>query len=236
MKKIHFFLDFDGTITTVDVVDALLENFASGEWKQIEKRWIKGGIGSRECLERQMELVSANEAKVSDLLSTVRLDPGFAGFLEKAAGLGVPVTVVSDGFRWVIEKVFQANLNGASNFLKDVPIFANDLVWNGAVPRAVFSAAPCEHGCANCKAAVIRQLRLGGEKVVFVGDGLSDRYAAQASDLTFAKGKLLDWCRGKKILHQPYLTFQDIERWLIRHSESAPSASLRAGSGDPASS
>ena len=225
-SNIRFFIDFDGTITTVDVVDRLLERFASGEWKEIEKRWMIGEIGSRECLERQIALVSATEAKVSDLLLTVRLDPGFAGFLEKAAALDVPVTVVSDGFRWLIEKVFEKNLNGSSSFLKGIPIFANDLGWNHrGGPRAVFPARPCEHGCANCKAAVIREFRSVGEKVVFVGDGLSDRFAAEASDLTFAKvgahgrAPLLKFCEKNKIPHQPYATFKDIEEWLRRHCE-----------------
>ena len=52
VKRIKFFIDFDGTITLEDVVDRVLDRFASGEWKKVEREWVEGKIGSRECLSR----------------------------------------------------------------------------------------------------------------------------------------------------------------------------------------
>ena len=57
---IKFFVDFDGTITKKDVVDMILERFADPSWKTVEKDWTEGKIGSRECLTKQLALVSAS--------------------------------------------------------------------------------------------------------------------------------------------------------------------------------
>ena len=52
--------------------------------------------------------------------------------------------------------------------------------------------------------------------LVFVGDGLSDRFAAQVAHVTFAKNKLLKFCREKEIKHLPYADFREIEAWLAK--------------------
>ena len=43
-----------------------------------------------------------------------------------------------------------------------------------------------------------------GAPAVFVGDGLSDRYAAACADLVFAKSSLARYCRGEGIEHVTY--------------------------------
>ncbi|PYS76594.1 MAG: phosphatase, partial [Acidobacteria bacterium] len=42
------FLDFDGTISERDAIDAMLEAFAAPEWLAVEEEWQAGRIGSRE--------------------------------------------------------------------------------------------------------------------------------------------------------------------------------------------
>src|SRR5947208_12784471 len=53
------FCDFDGTITQVDVTDAILERLADPQWRDLERAWVRGEIGSRERLARQMAVVPA---------------------------------------------------------------------------------------------------------------------------------------------------------------------------------
>jgi len=215
MKTNHFFLDFDGTVASVDVVDLLLEKFAGKQWRDVEKEWTSGRIGSRECLARQIELLRASSQDVEELLSGVKLDPHFVPFLKKAEDLGVLVTIVSDGFDVLIEQVLKNNLKTDFDLLKAVPIFSNKLLRNGNCFKAFFNGNPvCEHGCANCKATLIKRLTASEDNIFFVGDGLSDRYAAQTAHLTFAKGKLLDYCLEKKLDHIAYHDFRKIKDWL----------------------
>jgi 2,3-diketo-5-methylthio-1-phosphopentane phosphatase len=228
MKTIQFFLDFDGTITQTDVVDLLLENFAPEEWKEIEKEWTSGKIGSRECLTKQVGLLQASPKDVEKLVARVQLDPHFVPFLKKAEELGVLVTIVSDGFDLLIEQILKKNLEKNSGLLKALPIFSNKLKRHGSGFKAHFAnETVCEHGCANCKAAIIKRLTAFEDNVFFVGDGLSDRYAAQAAHLTFAKGKLLEYCREKKLDCIAYNDFHKITEWLAENHPMLIKASLR---------
>jgi 2,3-diketo-5-methylthio-1-phosphopentane phosphatase len=212
-RKLRFFLDFDGTISTADVVDLILERFGEPSWRDVEKEWADGKIGSRECLSRQLALTNAPRAAFDTLISTVDVDPGFVSFLKTAAACGVPVTVVSDGFDLAIHQIL-ARMVTDTALLKALPVFANRLEFAGDRPKALFPAEPCGHGCANCKPAVIDREKSNSDYVVFVGDGLSDRFAAKAADMTFAKGKLLEFCRSNRILHREYAGFGEIEEWL----------------------
>lgn len=215
---VQFFIDFDGTISKNDVVDLILERFASDEWKKVEKEWARGKIGSRECLSRQIDLVSATREELLQLVAEVEIDPDFVSFLNCAKEHGLAVTIVSDGFRIVIEAILQRALKASPDFLSSLRIFSNQLEWADGHLRAAFAEGPlCEHGCANCKSQVITRYQRAGEKIVFVGDGLSDRYAAEASDLTFAKSNLIKVCEDKKINHKKYSSFRDIEEWVVKY-------------------
>ena len=219
-SQLQFFLDFDGTVTKNDVVDLILDRFASKEWKTIEQEWVDGKIGSRECLSRQIALVSASKEALSRLITEVEIDSHFVSFLKRAKNYGIPVTIVSDGFRNVIEEVLKRHLKDSPELLEDLPIFSNDLRWEKEKLKVVFPEGPvCEHTCANCKPQVITRHRVPGEKIVFVGDGLSDRFAAAVSDFTFAKSKLLKFCEENKINHQKYSTFKELDEWIVRQFE-----------------
>ena len=74
------FSDFDGTISLVDVTDAILERFAEPAWRQVEEEWVRGAIGSEECLRRQMALVKATAKQFNALIDAVPLDPDFSRF------------------------------------------------------------------------------------------------------------------------------------------------------------
>jgi len=216
LKTLHFFLDFDGTISATDVVDTVLEKFADKKWREVEREWQAGKIGSRECLTRQIALLKASPEQISELVSSVSLDPYFVPFIQKAEELGVLVTIVSDGFDLFIEQILKKNLGTQSGYLKALPIFSNRLVPNTAGGfEAKFPSGPaCEHGCANCKEAVIKRLTSADDQVLFVGDGLSDRYAAKIAHVTFAKAKLLDFCRENSIDCIQYQNFKKITEWL----------------------
>ena len=49
---------------------------------------------------------------------------------------------------------------------------------------------------------------------VFVGDGLSDKYAATSADLVFAKDQLADFCREQQIAHRQYRSLADVAEQL----------------------
>lgn len=218
--QLKFFIDFDGTISKTDVIDAILENFADPSWKAIESEWASGKIGSRECLTRQLELVQATTAQFGDLVDGIEVDPYFLSFIRRAHALQVPVIIVSDGLTEVIRRVLARVFLTEPVLLRSLTVHANHLRWDAKGPRLVHSDGSCEHGCANCKVAVIKGHSAPGDCVAFVGDGLSDRFAAGAATLTFAKSKLAAYCAEKQIKHIVYNDFREIEHWLVEQKGS----------------
>jgi 2,3-diketo-5-methylthio-1-phosphopentane phosphatase len=215
------FCDFDGTITQLDVTDQILTQHAHPSWQEVEQEWVRGQIGSRECLERQVALVEASERELNTLIDAIPVDPHFAAFYRFARQRRLPVYVLSEGFDYVVRRVLKRA--GVQGVLRNgTHLFASSLRvegrrWALAFPHA---AEPCPHGCATCKAAIIRRLRNGPRLVIFVGDGLSDRFAAEEADLVFAKRQLLAYCREKGIACQRFETFADVQQAVEKLTES----------------
>jgi 2-hydroxy-3-keto-5-methylthiopentenyl-1-phosphate phosphatase len=212
------FLDFDGTITRRDATDAILDAFADPAWLRIEDAWVAGRIGSRECLADQMALVTATRDQLDLLLDHIGVDPGFTTLIGACATRAVPVHVISDGFDYCIERILR---RPDLNLLAHLPgsrIVSSRLQPDGTSWRATFPhpPEPCAHGCATCKPAAMQCLNLEGAVTVFVGDGLSDRYAAACADVVFAKNTLAAFCETASIPYAPYDTLAAVATGIER--------------------
>ena len=65
-------------------------------------------------------------------------------------------------------------------------------------------------------------LNHAGGPAIFVGDGLSDKYAALSADLVFAKDKLADYCQEQEIRHLGYESLADVASQLDQLLNSNP--------------
>lgn len=174
------FCDFDGTITQLDVTDQILDQLADPAWRDVEREWVMGLIGSRECLQRQIALVEASRQKLNAVIDSIALDEHFSEFYRFTRRKKMPLYIVSDGFDYVIRRILKrARVNGS--FRNGSRLFASALrvEEHRLSPSFPHSPKPCEHGCATCKAAVIRRLSKGRRPIIFVGDGMSDRFAVE---------------------------------------------------------
>jgi 2-hydroxy-3-keto-5-methylthiopentenyl-1-phosphate phosphatase len=212
------FLDFDGTITRRDATDAILEVYADARWLSIEEEWKTGRISSRECLRAQMALVRATQAEIDSLLDGIEIDEGFVPLLATCSAHGEPVHIVSDGFDYCIQRIlFRPSLNLAPH-LQGVQMVSSHLEPNGDRWRLDFRSfePACVHGCATCKPAAMDLLNTTGGRTIFIGDGLSDKYAAERADLVFAKDNLAAYCDRQAIPYDPYDNLVAIARRLDR--------------------
>jgi 2-hydroxy-3-keto-5-methylthiopentenyl-1-phosphate phosphatase len=207
------FLDFDGTTSSRDAVDLILEKFADARWLAVEEDWRAGLIGSRECLARQMALVRALPRELDELLASIELDAGLCALLETCARLDVAVSVVSDGFDYCIRRILRAGATRVVRLVRDVRVCASHLAhagggrWRAEFP---YFRTTCAHGCATCKPAVMNLLNAHDAPAIFVGDGLSDRYAAGEADLVFAKKSLARFCGEQAIGFVPYESLAEV--------------------------
>jgi 2-hydroxy-3-keto-5-methylthiopentenyl-1-phosphate phosphatase len=214
------FLDFDGTITTRDATDAVLEAYADPDWLRVEEAWKAGRINSRECLTAQMALVTATAGQVDALLDSIEVDEGFVSLLGQCATSAVPVHIISDGFDYCIQRILSRHALGLARYLAGVQIVSSHLEPRGTRWHASFgSFASCTHGCATCKPETMQRLNTSGGRAVFVGDGLSDRYAAAAADVVFAKDALAGYCGERDLSYFPYKNLADVSGWVERMSD-----------------
>ena len=64
--------------------------------------------------------------------------------------------------------------------------------------------------CNHCKTWHLEQARQQGSKIIYLGDGSTDRCASEAADFLFARSQLLDWCRERNIPHLPFENFHEV--------------------------
>ena len=68
--------------------------------------------------------------------------------------------------------------------------------------------------CGTCKRNRVLAHQAAGRRVVFIGDGESDRYAAGYADVVFAKHSLERFCLERGWPFQRWTAFSEIHRWL----------------------
>jgi 2-hydroxy-3-keto-5-methylthiopentenyl-1-phosphate phosphatase len=204
-------VDFDGTICVHDVGVELVERFGadpsrSGPLAEIDRAFDAGEIGLRDVLLAEAASLGGSDRElVAFALDHCPLDPTFAPFAAWVAAEGLPLAVVSDGFGLHVRPLLEAA------GLAHLPVITND--WESG--RLVLPAAhPICVGCGTCKKLAVEQARQTYGRVVFVGDGVSDRFGARYADVTFAKNELAGHCRRESIPFLLYETFDDVRRAL----------------------
>lgn len=202
----HVFSDFDGTISIEDATDHVLSRFADPQWLEIEEEWKRGLIGSAECMQRQVALIRAPKDKLDAALDALDIDPGFAAFNEFCYRHGIPLTVISDGVDYFIQRIL------ARHRIADLPVIANALSITGVNGHtqyrlaSPYSNASCASasGVCKCRAVTSSDIR------IYIGDGRSDFCVSDKPDLVFAKGKLSEYCESRGIPFIAYQHFNDI--------------------------
>src|SRR5207244_6358052 len=132
----------------------------------------------------------------------------------------IPTHIVSDGFDYCIRRILATANKRIPPLLRSGRVCAAHLegrghLWSTEFP---FFHQTCGHGCATCKPAVMRLLNTTNAQAIFVGDGLSDRYAVESADLVFAKDGLAEYCSANSIEHTPYQNLGDVSNHIDRWS------------------
>ena len=195
MKDFVFFSDFDGTITKEDTLNKFLQLYAYPEWIDVENKWLEGKIGSKECIEKQMQMFPPiNDKIIDDFVNSIEIDETVPDFLSYLKSENIDFYIVSDGFDLFIEKILK-RYN-----LKDVNIFSNKLkIVNGKfITKFPNFNTNCKRQSGVCKCNVVNKNKIVTKRVLYAGDGLSDFCVSKNVDVLFAKGSLLEYCENTK--------------------------------------
>lgn len=203
-------VDFDGTACTVDVAEVLLEDFGDPDWERYDELVDLGEMGLREAARIQSAMLhGTREEMLAFAVEHCPLDPTFSLFISWTEGLGLPVTLVSDGFAFYIRPILEAAGLGRLN------VVTNELVFDGSAPQLRHpNGHPECIGCGTCKMLAALRARERHGPVAFVGEGQSDRYGALYSDVVFAKDSLVRICEQDGVPFLPWESFDDVRRAL----------------------
>jgi 2,3-diketo-5-methylthio-1-phosphopentane phosphatase len=214
LDALHIFCDFDGTISTIDIGSDLFERFGSrsadderrlmsGELK-IRDYWLELAGGLREPL---------SAAKLDEYLRGIPIDRGFAELVDFAREHGIAFTIVSDGLDLYIERYLA--LNGVTG----VDVWSNHAELDADGRMAIsfpHAAEGCDCFCAACKRNVVLVRAHPDERIIYIGDGISDWCPAEHADVIFAKEQLAAYCNAHRLPHYPFKTLDDVVRQLER--------------------
>lgn len=207
LSRTSVFLDFDGTIVCDDSGVYVLERLGRPGWEATADAYVRGEIGSRECLLDEWDTLPKDEERLRAVAREVPLDEGAAALIDGLRKAGAEVTVVSDGFGYYAEEVC-ASLG--------VDLVTNAVDWDAG--RLEFPnedrCCPCST-CGTCKQAPIKDAAHRGRTTVMVGDGASDRKAALLADVVFAKAGLAVWCSRNGVAYRPFDTLHDVRVALL---------------------
>jgi 2-hydroxy-3-keto-5-methylthiopentenyl-1-phosphate phosphatase len=209
---INIFIDFDGTITSQDVGDAMFETFGGKRCLQFIEEYRSGSISAAECFKRECAECKGTDKRDLDIfLDSQQIDPFFVEFITFCRSHGIAHYILSDGMDYYIHRILSQytirDLEYFSNHLELMPVDGTTKVT--FQPSFPFTDEVCNN-CACCKRN--HMLTLSGDEdiIVYVGEGFSDQCPVRYADIVFAKDELLKYCRQKNISYFEYQTFADV--------------------------
>ena len=207
-KQLKIFIDFDGTITKVDVGNVIFKYFGDEEkGNEIISKLRSGAITARQCWEMLNDSVtSVDKNKLHQLIDEIEIDDAFYSFINFCKENELDVIVLSDGFDYYIDRIFKReNLSHLTYYSNNLALTEN----NKMELSFPFYDSSCPTS-ANCKRNHIINNSSDDDFTVYIGDGNSDKYPVQFCDYIFAKKSLLKFCEVERIPFFPYTTFNDV--------------------------
>jgi 2,3-diketo-5-methylthio-1-phosphopentane phosphatase len=213
-RVFKIFVDFDGTITKRDVGDAIFLKFCDQKIvSDIIDKLLNDKITAKQCWVSLCEIVKIpGKKELNEFIDTIEIDSTFHEFVNFCANNKIEFYVLSDGFDYYINRIFERERLNNIRFYSNRLEITDD---NRFIPHFPYLDISCQTS-ANCKRNHIINHSSDDEYTVFIGDGNSDKYTAQFCDFIFAKSDLLKFCERERISYFPFNDFQDVVTKLVK--------------------
>ena len=200
-----------GRSALTDVADRVMAEYVTGEWEEEAARYDAGRIGSRRLMNREME--SAPRGPSTPSMRRRPRSPttlSFVPFVEERArassasrSRSSPTASASTSPRRCSTWVSAA-----------IPVSAACTTFaDGGASIEYPNGHPACFVCGTCKRNRVLAHRAAGRRVIFIGDGESDRYAAGYADVVFAKRSLVHICVDNGWPFHRWTEFAEIDGW-----------------------
>ena len=192
-------LDFDGTITEQETLDALVERFGDPDAHGAAQSELGRSLTLHEVIARGYGSLRVSPAEAAAwAVENVRFRDGIRDLVALCRDRNWPVFVVSSGVAKLIRPLLERD------GFDDVELICNDLAGDDwAVAFRDEERCPvCGTACKRRTVAALAH----GTRLVYVGDGFSDGCAAELADTVFARRRLAQYLDSRTL---PYVWFDD---------------------------
>ena len=203
--------DFDSTIAEDDVSFMLLDAFADEDWRRHLEDYREGRIPVGVFSTRTFGMIKASEQTLLDFIfknSDLKIRDGFNELLDYCAKKGFKFVIVSNGLTFYIEAILKDI--GVNN----IEVFSGQTEFHPEGLKVKYIGPDAKQLQDNFKKAYTELFLSQGYRVVYVGDGLSDRFPASRAHYVFARDDLLKCCREMNLNCTPFTDFNDVVRGL----------------------
>jgi 2,3-diketo-5-methylthio-1-phosphopentane phosphatase len=203
-------VDFDGTITERDTLDEMCRLYAPEQWAAAETDLQRRTMTLREVIAAEFAPIRGDhDTIVSETVERARVRAGFAEFVRAAEAAGDRVVVVSSGFESVIRPILEREGLGR------LEVVAHDVRFTPEGGIVDFRHGEVCPVCGEeCKRSVVDEMR-DGHEVAYIGDGYSDRCAAQAADIRFARRTLAEHLDREGVAYTWFDDFTSVKAELL---------------------
>lgn len=207
-NKYALFVDFDGTITTEDIGDKIVTTFADDGWQETERQFSAGKISLRLLADVEVQhLRKEREAEAAKFaIGYAKFRSRFEELIEYCESHDVVFEVVSSGMHFYIDPVLEKH--GLQRLQRSRPIVKYDSEGRGihVMPDGI---EDCDF-TPMCKCARADFYRGQGYRVIFAGNGSSDRCVAPKVDHLFSTDGLTQYCESERIEHSHLEDFHEV--------------------------
>jgi 2-hydroxy-3-keto-5-methylthiopentenyl-1-phosphate phosphatase len=208
-EKLVILCDFDGTISTVDTTDMVLERFSSWSWEQADDRYHQGKLGYMDwvrMMEKPFSKIGASMEEICSVVIPEAKPRNHFGELVDYCLDRIPFIIVSLGIDFIISRVLE--LNGWDRKVQTL------------MPRTSFSGQGFTFeypelryvDSLNLKDDTVKYFKNRGDTVVYIGDSTPDYRACAESDIRFTveDSRLSALCRKNGVRAEDFKDFEEV--------------------------
>ena len=206
-RKAVVFCDFDGTITSCETFVGVLKHFSPSLAKELIPQILAKEISIRDGVKRIVQSIPS-AVYPDELLQFVQdkpVRPGLSAFLDYLESREIPFVVVSGGFRCLVEAV----LRREHVLERCAKVYAIDI--DRSEEKLQVQSQWESDSELIAKVNVIRHECQNQEKIIVIGDSITDVNAAKCADLVFARDLLCKYLTEDNVAFLEWKDFDDIK-------------------------
>lgn len=201
------FCDFDGTITACETFVGVLKQFSPTLSSELIPKILSKEITLRQGVRQILESIPSS-VYPDELLKFVQdkpIRPGLSSLIDYLDSRQIPFIVVSGGLRCLVEAI----LKRENLYERCSKIYAIDIDKTEDKLKVLSEWESGNELVA--KVNIIKKECQNNEKIIVIGDSITDLNASKCADLVFARNGLCNYLKEENIEFIEWNDFEDIK-------------------------